>query len=73
MATELGGRLAHVHLADGTGAPSGPLVAGVRPGAPVPRRRAGGPGVISLPWQARSSPWRPPAPRPTRRRYPPFR
>jgi sugar phosphate isomerase/epimerase len=25
MATELGGRLAHVHLADGTGSPSGPL------------------------------------------------
>ena len=25
MATELGGRLAHVHLADGTGAPSGPF------------------------------------------------
>jgi sugar phosphate isomerase/epimerase len=25
MATELGGRLAHVHLADGTGSPSGPF------------------------------------------------
>ena len=99
MATELGGRLAHVHLADGTGAPSGPFpdehlvpgarqpavcraarpavrdrlpgrgrgrgqheqgadargppggpgpIAGVRPGAPVPRGRAGGPGVLGV-------------------------